>query len=288
MTEIKTETHESQMGYHRARITAPKAIVYADEVLSTALGYIAIDKVIFVGNPRKQNPDLFPTLVYGRVAFIEGKNFKFEDENVDSYNAKKGISREHNIDIMIAKTDEKLSENNSAYLTIQSFSAGSEFKRFSLDVAQTGKENFFGYNASILHRQSDGRMIWGAGYEYFGITTNNIDLNFFLFGPAIGVTPFKSSFLFIDLILSVDFSLGSNFDITDNYQNEDAPFIWGPQLATRFVLFPTKKYHPTLGISYRSFSMSNLDSIVTKNDETISGVSSMSGLSISIGLGIEF
>ena len=288
MTEIKTETHESQMGYHRARITAPKAIVYADEVLSTPLGYISIDKIIFIGNPRKQNPDLFPTLIYGRVAFIEGKNFKFEDENVDSYNAKKGISREHNIDIMIVKTDEKLSENNSAYLTIQSFSAGTEFSRFSMDVAQTGKDNFFGYNASLIHRQSDGRMIWGASNEYFVIKTNNIELNFFLFGPLIGFTPFKSSLLFIDLTLSVDLSLGSNFDITDNYQNEDAPFIWGPQLSTRFVFLPTKKYHPTLGLSYRSFSVTNLDKVITKNDSVITGISSMSGLSISIGLGIEF
>jgi hypothetical protein len=288
MSEIKTETHESQMGYHRARITAPKAIVYADEILSTPMGYIAIDKVIFVGNPRKQNPDLFPTLIYGRVAYIEGKNFKFEDENVDSYNAKKGISREHNVDIMIAKTDEKLSENNSAYLSIQSFSAGSEFSRFALDVSGTGEDNFVGYSASLLHRQSDGRMIWGLNYEYTGISAGNIDLNFFLLGPAVGLTPFKSNYLFIDLILSVDFSLGANFNITDNYQNEDPPFIWGPQLTSRFVFFPTKKYHPALGLSYRTLNVSNLDKVITKNDQLIPGISSMSGLSITLGLGIEF
>jgi hypothetical protein len=288
ISEIKTETHDSQSGYHRARVTAAKAVVYADEVLSSPLGYVAIDKVIFVGNPRKQNPDLYPTIVYGRVAYIEGKNFKFEDENVDSYNAKKGVSREHNIDVIIAKTDEKLSENNSAYLSLQSFSAGSEFKRFTQDVSNAEKDNFFGYSASLLHRQSDGRMIWGAAYEYMSISTSNIDLNFFIFGPLIGYTPFKSNFLFLDLILSVDFSLGSNFDINDNYQNEDAPFVWGPQLAGRLVFFPTKKYHPTLALSYRSLSVSNLDSITNRNDELITGISSMNGVGISLGLGIEF
>ena len=288
VSEIKADTHDSQSGYHRARVTAAKAVVYADEVLSSPLGYIAIDKVIFVGNPRKQNPDLFPTIVYGRVGYIEGKNFKFEDENVDSYNAKKGVSREHNIDVIIVKTDEKLSENNSAYLSLYSFSAGSELKRFTQNISNTEKDNFIGYNASLMHRQSDGRMIWGLAYEYMSTSTSNMDLNFFILGPLIGLTPFRSNFLFVDLILSVDFSLGSNFDVIDNYQNEDAPFAWGPQLTGRLVFFPTKKYHPTLGLSYRSLSVSNLKSVTDKNDVVIEGISSMRGLSASLGVGIEF
>ena len=64
---------------YTARIITPKAIVYADENMLSPLGYIANGKAIIVGNPRRMNRDLVPLVVYGRLAFIEIKDIRYED-----------------------------------------------------------------------------------------------------------------------------------------------------------------------------------------------------------------
>jgi len=58
-----------------ARIIVPKAIVYSDEMLNTPIGYIVNGKYITVGKPRNQNPDIYPLVVYGRIAYIDSKVF---------------------------------------------------------------------------------------------------------------------------------------------------------------------------------------------------------------------
>ena len=84
-----------------AKIIVPRAIVYADETLQTPLGYIANGKLIAVGNPRKVNKEIVPTIVSGRLAYVEVSDLEYQEERIEEKNAKIGALKEHNVDIVL-------------------------------------------------------------------------------------------------------------------------------------------------------------------------------------------
>jgi hypothetical protein len=284
-----TDSNQSDQlsGAHTARVTVSKAIVYSDENMSSPLGYISNDKLITVGNPRKKNPDLLPIVVYGRLAFIEAKNIHFENESVEAMNSKRGAPREHNIDIILTKPEEKLSENNSGYISLHQFSAGLETQTLVNAIDATDENKFIGYSLSLIHRQTPGRVFWGAGYEYNTLSTSNFKFSNYILNPIIGYTPIKNSLFLVDLIFSLDFSLSSQLVINNNLAEEPSAFLWGPQLGARIVFFPNQKYHAFGSFGYRSYKVLRLENVNDPTDTSIPGITKINGVNLSIGLAIE-
>ncbi len=274
-------------GTHIARVIVPKAIVYSDENMNSPLGYISNDKLITVGNPRKKNPDLVPLVVYGRLAFIESKNIHFENESVEKLSSKHGAPREHNIDIILTKPEEKLSENNSAYFSLHQFSGGNDTKNLFSNIDGTNKQNYLGYGISLIHRQTTGKLFWGLGYEYNSISSSNIDFNIFMLKPIIGYTPIRTPLFLVDLFFTLDFSLSAQLTIKNNLDTEPPGFIWGPELGARMVFFPANKYHLCGGIGYRNYKVLRLESVFNSNEVLISGIRNISGAEVSLSFAIE-
>ncbi len=285
--ESNSFDNETMSTMHTARIITPKAIIYADEILNTPLGYITNGKTITVGNPRKKNLDVYPLIVYGRIAYIESSNIQLEDSSQDELNLKRGVTREHNVDIMIIKPEERLSENNSAYFNLQQFGSGSDTKNLFNTVDGVARDNFLGVGIALLHRQSTGRLIWGAGYEYDYISSENIKLDLYILSPAIGYTPIKNSLFLLDLIYSFDFSLFSKLDIKNNFSTEPTPFFWGSQLNARLVFFPNQAYHAHLALGLRDYGVQNTKTLLDKNDTKINGIKSVKSVNLALGLAIE-
>lgn len=272
---------------HLARVISPRAIVYSDEAMNSPLGYISADKLITVGNKRKRNPELVGLVLYGRLAFIETKNIRYEDGS-DALESKRGAPREHNIDIILAKPEEKLLENNSAFFSFQRFSAGEETKNIFNSIDNTTDNNFVGYGISLIHRQSKpGKVFWGAGYEYNTLSSSNVKFNVYFLNPIIGYTPIKNSLFLLDLTFSLDLSISAQLEIKNNFTEEPSGFIWGPQFGARVVLFPNQKYHAFGTFSYRSYKVLRLVDLVDANDTTIGAITRMSGINLGIGLAIE-
>jgi hypothetical protein len=257
-------------------------------MMNAPLGYIANDKLIQVGNPRKSNPDLLPIVVYGRIAYIESKNVHFEDNAVESYNNKRGGLREHNIDIILDKPEEKLSENNSVFFNLQQFSGGNETKNLFTNVDGTNKENFFGYGVDLIHRQIPGKVFWGAGFEYNFISNANVNFGMFLVRPLLGYTPLRTSLFLVDLSFALDLSLNGQLKISNNTSNEPSAFIWGPHLGARLVFFPDMKYHVHGGIGYRRYSLVGIETLYDSNDAPINGITRISSIDLSLGISLEF
>ncbi|MGZ3808521.1 MAG: hypothetical protein ACXVCE_10570 [Bacteriovorax sp.] len=278
---------EIMSGTHTARVIVARAIVYSDENMNSPLGYISNGKLITVGNPRKKNPDLVPLLVYGRLAFIESKNIHFENESVETLNSKRGAPREHNIDIVLTKPEEKLSENNSAYFSLQRFGGGEDTKNLFNNIDGSSKENYLGYGISLIHRQLAGRVFWGAGYEYNTISNDNISFNLYMLRPIIGYTPIKTSLFLVDLIFSLDFSISAQLDIKNNTDTEPSGFAWGSNMGARMVFFPENKYHLYGGLAYRSYKVLGIESVFDSNEKPINGLGKINGFDFSIGFAVE-
>jgi hypothetical protein len=282
-----SEESELITGPQIARIIVPRAIVYSDENMNSPLGYISNDKLITVGNPRKKNPDLVPLVVYGRLAFIELKNIHYESELAEQLHSKRGAPQEHNIDDVLIKPEEKLSENNSAYFNLHQFYGGKETSDLFESVDGTAKDNFTGIGINFLHRQRFGRAIWGAGFDYNFLSSENIDFTYFLISPFFGYTPMRTKLFLVDFVFSIDFSANSQLNLNNNFVTEPAPFIYGPQLLARLVFLPDQNYHITGELGYRSYKVLRVENLQDANDASIGGVTKLSGVNIGIGLAIE-
>ncbi len=272
---------------HTARVIAPKAVVYSDELMNAPIGYIANDKFIHVGNPRKSNPDLLPIIIYGRIAFIEAKNVHFEEKGTESQNSKRGAPREHNIDIILDKPEEKLFENNSVFFNLQQFSGGEETRNLFAAVDGSDKENYLGYGVDLIHRQIPGRLFWGAGFEYNVISSSNINFGMFLVRPLMGFTPLRTSLFLVDLHFALDLSLNGQLKISNNTMKEPSAFVWGPHIGARIVFFPDLKYHVHGGVAYRGYRVIGIETLYDSNDAAINGIKRINAVDISLGFSFE-
>lgn len=271
-----------------ARVISPKAIVYADENMNSPLGYIANGKVITVGNPRRLNRELVPVVVYGRVAFVEIKNLQYENASMDEESGRHGAPREHNFDINLMKPEEKLAENNSVYLSLHRFGAGAEIKQAFLDIEGEEKDSFTGASAQFIHRHSLSRFFWGVNFDTSKISQEQMELGVFFMGPTLGYTLLKNVVFALDVYASLDISVGTEFEIKNNFEKESDPVIWGPQVNARVVLFPEAKYHVAGGMGFRRYSVAKMAPLKDVNGNDVKGVKNITGLNLFLSFGIEF
>ena len=273
---------------YTARIISAKAVVYADENMLSPLGYIANGKAIVVGNPRRMNRDLVPLIVYGRLAFIEIKDIRYEDTADEEYNARRGAPREHNFDLIIQKPEERLSENNSVYFSLHTYAAGEQVKQAFLNIQGKEESSFGGFDFQFIHRQATSRFFWGAGFDYSSVSTADMKLGFWMITPTVGYTPIRNPLFSIDVYASLDFAINTEFEISNNFENESTGFAWGPQINARMVFFPNSKYHVFGGVGLRKYSVLNLETLNDLNDNKIDGITSITGASLFVGFGMEF
>jgi hypothetical protein len=274
-------------GPQPARVIVPRAVVYSDIYMNSPLGYISNNKLIMVGRSNKTNPDLVPLVVYGRLAFIELKNIQYTNESVNLLNSKRGAPREHNIDTILGKPEEKISVNNSAYFHLHQFSAGEQTSNLFGAFDGTSQENFKGFGTSLIHRQSDGRFFWGGGLEYNTISSANIDFYTLMINPIFGYTPLLFPSFLIDLSFSLDFSATAQLKLNNNSENNPTPFLYGPQLMARIVFFPQKRYHFTSSLGYRVYKVTKASDLTDAKGLPIDGITNAGGMGLAIGFAIE-
>ncbi len=273
---------------HTARVISPKAIVYADENMLSPLGYIANGKAIIVGNPRRINPNLVPLVVYGRLAFIETKDIRFEDTADEEYNAKRGAPREHDVDITIQKPEERLSVNNSFYFSLHRYDAGNDVKNLFLAIDNADKSVFTGFNAQFIHRQSTSRFFWGAALDYSSISTPNMKFGYWMLSPTFGYTFMKNPVFLLEAYASLDLAINTELSIELNYEDEPSGYVWGGQANARIVFFPESKYHAFGGIGLRKYMVSGFAPLEDLNLREVNTVRNITGISLFIGAAVEF
>lgn len=273
---------------YKARISAKKAIVFADENMLSPLGYIANGKQIVVGKPQKINPALVPLIISGRLAFIQISDLNYEDEKNDNYSINRGAPREHNFDLILQPPGEKLSENNSFYFNLHKFSAGTEIKELFFAIENAQVNSFSGFDLQLIHRKEASSYFYGAGIGYSAVSTSSMKFSFWVFSPTLGYTPFSNKLFLADLFFSLDFATNSQLDIKNSFTESPTGFLWGPQINARLVFFPDSKYHFVTSLGYRKYNISGLLSVKNLDGVDVLGIQNISSVSASIGFGMEF
>jgi len=252
------------------------------------LGYIANGKAIVVGNPRRMNRDLVPLIIYGRIAFIEVKDIRYEDTANEEYSLKRGAPREHDVDVTIQKPDEILSENNSAYLSLHTYAANEEVKQAFMEIEGVSKSAHTGFQLQFIHRKELSRLFWGAALDYSSISTTNMTFAYWILSPTFGYTPLRNRLFLVDVYGSFDLAINTEYNVDTNFENEPTGYIYGLQGNARMVFFPDAKYHAFGGVGLRKYKVSGLESLKNLNDVKFGGITDISALQIFIGLSMEF
>jgi hypothetical protein len=282
------ETLQKMGNSYPARVMSTKAIVYADENMNSPLGFISNGKLITVGNPRKLNRELVPLIVYGRIAFIQIKDIRYEDDEHEFLSNKTGAPREHDVDITIVPIEEKLSENNSGYFTFGQYLAGDDLNELSQAIDGEEKSTISVFGAQFIHRKENARVFYGAGFDYGFASTTDLDFTYFSINPTFGYTFMRNSAFLAEIYGSFDFSVSTYIDVKNNYENEPSGFLYGPQINARIVLFPSKKYHLTGGMGLKKYWVHDLNELLDANGNLLPGISSLNGFQLSVGFGVEF
>lgn len=276
-----------------AKIIVPRAVVYADEYLNTPLGYIANGKYIHVGNPRKVNQEIVPLIVSGRIAYIELRDIDYQDDEVIESNQKNGIVREHNVDIILKKPEEKLNENNSIYFQLGRFDGGSELKQAVYNLESLEGSWLTSFGTFFLHRNPLSKIFWGAGFEYSYLKADQMRFDVFMFSPTFGYTFIRNFVFSVEAFANLDLATSTSFKIDNNYTEDPKGFMWGPQIGIRVIATPNTKYKIFGSLSYRKYSALDLSPLKRTDPDDISseitydGVSKVGGLSLNFGIGFD-
>ncbi len=270
-----------------ARVISPRAVVYADENMNSPLGFVSNGKTITVGNPRKLNRELVPIVVHGRIGFIQIREIRYEDEDDDQFNSKLGAPREHDIDVIIQQPDEKLSQNNFAFVSLHQFYPGDDLKNVFMAIDGVEKNALTGIVAQFIHRQEFSRYFWGAGFDYSFASSAHTSYGFFAINPTWGFTILRNPLFLLDIYGSLDFAI-TFIDIDNNAVKEPTGFAFGPQINARIVLFPDKKYHLTGGVALRRYTVKDTESLEDINEVPVNGIDNLIGVQFSLGFGLEF
>ncbi len=275
-------------GTYTARVTASKAVVYADENMLSPLGYIGNGKAIIVGNPRRMNRDLVPIVIYGRLAFIEIKDIRYEDKADEEYSVKRGAPREHNIDAIIQTPEEALSENNSFYFSLHTYATNDEIKRAFLRADDADNGSMTGFSAQFIHRKELSRVFWGAGIDYSSTSSASMKYGYWLLSPTLGYTPMRNRLFLVDVYASLDLALNTQLEITSNYEKEPSGWMYGLQANARIVFFPNSKYHVAGGLGLRKYTITGLETLQDSSGNYFDGITGLTALQIFLGVGYEF
>lgn len=260
-----------------ATVKVDKAIIYAHSDLTSAIGFVPMDKKILVGSKARRKGTVLPIIVSGKIAWIQIKDLvlseRYEDQKVveSRFYDRKFQGREQE-KIRPVKALSNISMSGGVW------DPGSGQKEASLFIS--GEESkSYGTQFHIKYRHNpyiDQRVTWGAGFSYFAVSDNNFSLQVpALMGEGIVNIRQEENYL-LDFIIGVSYAPSANSTLFENKENGSA-FGW--HLDLRLSLFTQEDWGLITGIGYQSLK-TNIENqaevgnqLVTLNldDTTFSG-----------------
>jgi hypothetical protein len=287
------ELYDSSNGAKIAKVIVARAVVYGDENLISPLGYLPNGKLLYVGNPRRVNNEIVPTIISGRLAFLELRDIEYQDEKIDERNSKSGFLKEHNIDIVLTKPEDKLNENNSVYFQFGGFSSGNNMQQVTYDLEGKSASFMTNIGSFFIHREPTSKFFWGASFEYNYLKSQDMRFKAFLFGPNFGYSLIRNFAFSLEVIANLDLSSAAYYEIDNNYSEDPQGFLWGPQMGIRFITSPNTRYKIFGSLTYRIYKAHSLfnprkydpNDLVT--DIPVSGLKQLQGISFAFGFGFD-
>ena len=267
-----------------AHVKAEKAIIYADQELTSPLGFAARGKKIRVGEIPRKYGTILPVLVSGKVAWI-----KIEDIQFSELESKQSFTLlEH--DFAQAEERDELNKNNHLTLTNNVFILGDEWEELSKAAGDTRGTRPQFYSLLFDHRNPSKRYTFGVGLSYINQKQEILLMKALLVDALVFWSPLKFKYITVDLFggvfMSMDFKLKCLYNETDQDERGE---MYGTQAGLQFKYFPYHKFGIVNGLSFHRARIKNVAPIkVSMESGDTKTLKSLTGTNYYLGISYKF
>ena len=275
----------------KAIITTPNAIIYSDTALKSPIGKVSFGKIIYVGKIKRRFGDISTVVVSGKLAYIKTEDYtEFETWKKQTKNGEVERLRatEHDIDKILIKDIDRLSENNYLVLTGGRYSLGTEWDVISEEFGDGSGNGLFNGKALFEHRPEIHKFSWGVGIGQYlsnqtSLSLSITTLELMLYYSFLNAWDFLSLDFQVGTLMTAAFTLETS--LQDRYSGSLFGYIYGVQAR----LLPRSKIGAVLGVQYQLVNISGLDAIViNETTNRRATLESFSGAQFFMGLSYKF
>jgi len=262
-----------------AYVKSTRAVIYADEDLSSPLGYVRRGRKLRVGDIKRKNDTVLPVIVSGRIAYIEVKNLALPESKTKE-------DKGHISHIVEEERDWReiwLSDSHMV-INVAFMDPGSEWSEL---LSSVGDSSSVMVNIPILWelRPLDSRWMFDIGMSVG--STSSQDISMLTLGGEFWAqySLFNSKLLSIDLRAGYLLSTGG-VKIRYSYTNEtNNGSYWGYVLGAQARLFKGRQWELNVGLDWRKMIMKDLQQIYTPVG--IYQLNKMGGISFFVGTNFD-
>jgi hypothetical protein len=255
-----------------------KTLVYADKSLKIPIGYIKAGRKLKVADKSFKRDTIVGIIVAGRVAFIETKDLQFEiDGNKITDNPK---IKEHDVDILFATDEDKLTENNFITLTFSTIDAGSDWDTFNQNLGDENSSDVTSYQVKMEHRSPRHKYGFSFGLSWLTSTSEGADLKTLVANAEYQHRFFQSTMFSIEAYGGLN--LSGDIKVETRFGEVAKGLLYGYSAGGRIRLFPFSKYGVYGALGVQKLSINSIEELTTNNGITI--LESLGGPQISVGV----
>jgi hypothetical protein len=268
-----------------AIVKRSRAVIYADTDMKVPLGYVRQGKKIKVGDVARENGQLLPIVVSGKIGYIKVTDLILKDFNQEEVTDKKDVLDRYEVTLEEEKED-RIPDNNHLRVSLGSMAAGSDWQAISLATGDGEGSLARSFQVFIEHRPSWRKFNWSLGMGYYSISQSAASLQTVTVETNFFYSPWNSSIMRIDLYGGLLFTGDVKFqENTLTYVKSGAG--WGYTLGGILRVFTHQKLGLHLGAGTKILNVTSLNNLDTASSAELFNIKQVGGAEIYFGLSYE-
>ena len=270
-----------------AIVRSTRAVVYADIYMKSPIGYLSRGKKIIVGEKKRLNDKVIPTIIDRKVVWMKVDDLVLENEK--EFLIQNKTVKEH---VAFIQEEELEAENNDSFfennylrfkygVTTPSVTQGDEGVGSGYSLTS---ETLTGYEISayLEHRHPFKRWNWGFGFSYQNFSSQVVEYEFPNIMIGGGYVFFKSGLVNLELISNFLFSLDLRVESPGLGQYQGSAY--GAEIGPLLRLRPYKKIGLVLSALMKRSRFINLRTVENQFSDRKDHLSGFSDFALYGGL----
>lgn len=261
---------QSALAAQMAVVSTSRAVVYADQALSSPIGYIRQGRRLMVGTVARNRGTVLPIVVAGKVAYIQMRDVTLSDQYAEALDGQQQGPRE--LEHMVEEfTDDSkfqydFTENNYVILGQTIVAPGSTLDSINQDENLETK-NFTNWTLTFEHRPIISRYSFGVGLTYFSLDQGAYRVQSLSAEGHIYYSLLR--FRFISLEALGGLSLSGDFRFSDEFDQQRGG-LFGYHLGAQVRLAPRSKLGGVAQVGLKSLRPIGIEEVYSDSPRELS------------------
>lgn len=229
--------------FQYAVIQKEKAIIYADQKLTSPIGYIAEGKKVKVGEVLRQSGNILPIAISGKIAYIQVNDLLLSSglkTKLDEDSKKSGITK-RSVQLIGDKPVDKFAENNYLVYSMRPFTFQGDWSTISNQQGNTLNSKGIGHYLSLIHRSPLRSFNFGLSLGLSYLKQETLEIGAYIFNLNAEYVVFRTQLFSFELTASAGHSVKAIMrETSQDYRYNTNIFGWG--YGMQMVLFPQSKF----------------------------------------------